>query len=228
MAFCVDKCFSIIPYNVFLSNAIFFRKPRVKHACISYLTSLCQRKISIEVETKWQPFRRRPFQTHFLEWNCLNSMNISLKFVPKGQINNIPALVQIMAWCRTDDKPLSEPMMVRLPTYMCFTRPQWVKRRHGAEFNTSHCSRSDTYISGFRHLKSLIWPAATPWYIFRTKSLYWSSLVSVKKSAQGLTLLTIVRNKELCHEVPPRRQHYDDILNPLQNVELGTLGDAKT
>ena len=51
---------------------------------------------------------------------------ISLKFVPKGPINNIPALVQIMAWRRPGDKPLSEPMMVRLPTHICVTRPQWV------------------------------------------------------------------------------------------------------
>ena len=50
----------------------------------------------------------------------------SLKFVPKGSINNIPALVQIMAWYRWGDKPLSEPMMVRLPTHICVTRPQWV------------------------------------------------------------------------------------------------------
>ena len=39
---------------------------------------------------------------------------ISLKFVPKSPINNIPALVQIMVWCRPGDKPLSEPMMVNL------------------------------------------------------------------------------------------------------------------
>ena len=32
-----------------------------------------------------------------------------MKFVPKGPINNIPALVQIMAWRRPGDKPLSEP-----------------------------------------------------------------------------------------------------------------------
>ena len=37
----------------------------------------------------------------------------SLKFVPKGPINNTPALVQIMAWPRTGDKPLSEPMMTQ-------------------------------------------------------------------------------------------------------------------
>ena len=38
-------------------------------------------------------------------------MNISLKFVSHGTINNIPALVQIMAWRRSGDKPLSEPMI---------------------------------------------------------------------------------------------------------------------
>ena len=35
-----------------------------------------------------------------------------MKFVSKGPINNIPALVQIMAWRRPGDKPLSEQMMV--------------------------------------------------------------------------------------------------------------------
>ena len=50
----------------------------------------------------------------------------SLKFVPKGPINNNPALVQIMAWRRSGDKLLSEPVMVSLLTHMCVTRPQWV------------------------------------------------------------------------------------------------------
>ena len=36
------------------------------------------------------------------------------------------AMVQIMAWCRPGDKPLSEPMMVSLLTHICVTRPQWV------------------------------------------------------------------------------------------------------
>ena len=38
-------------------------------------------------------------------------IKISLKFVPEGPIDNIPALVQIMAWRQTGDKSLSEPMM---------------------------------------------------------------------------------------------------------------------
>ena len=39
----------------------------------------------------------------------------------KGPINNIPALVQIMAWRRPGDKPLSEIMLASLLTYICVT-----------------------------------------------------------------------------------------------------------
>ena len=66
------------------------------------------------------------FKCIFLNENVWISIKISLKFVLKGAINNIPALVQIMAWRRPGDKPLSEPMMVSLPTHKCVTRPQWV------------------------------------------------------------------------------------------------------
>ena len=71
------------------------------------------------------------FPDDILKWILLNEniwilLRISLKFVPKVQIDNIPALVQIMAWRRPGDKPLSEPMMVNLLTHICVTRPQWV------------------------------------------------------------------------------------------------------
>ena len=62
----------------------------------------------------------------FLNENVWIPIKISLKFVPKGPINNIPAMVQIMAWRRSGDKPLSEPMMVSLPMHICITGPQWV------------------------------------------------------------------------------------------------------
>ena len=67
------------------------------------------------------------FKCIVLNENVSISIKFSLKFVPKGPINNIPALVQIMAWRRPGDKPLSEPMMVNLLTHICVTRPQWVK-----------------------------------------------------------------------------------------------------
>ena len=54
-------------------------------------------------------------------------IKIYLKFVPRRLFNNIPALVHMMAWRRSGDKPLSVLMMVSLPTRICVTRPQWVK-----------------------------------------------------------------------------------------------------
>ena len=72
------------------------------------------------------------FNRIFVNENVRISIKFSLKFAPKGPINNIPALVQIMAWRRPRDKPLSGPVMVSLLTHICVTRPQWV--------NYSNCS----------------------------------------------------------------------------------------
>ena len=63
----------------------------------------------------------------FLNKNVWILIKISLKFVPKGRMNNIPVLGQITAWRRPGDKQLSEPKMVSLPTHIWVTRPQWVK-----------------------------------------------------------------------------------------------------
>ena len=41
-------------------------------------------------------------------------IQIALKFAPKCPIKNIPVLLQIMAWRRSGDKPLSEPMLTQL------------------------------------------------------------------------------------------------------------------
>ena len=66
------------------------------------------------------------FKWFFVSENAWISIKISLKCVPKDPIHNIPVLVQIMAWRRPGDKPLSEPMVIRLPTQICVARPQWV------------------------------------------------------------------------------------------------------
>ena len=109
-----------------------------------------------EMKTGFNTFRPRQNVRHFaddsykgiiLNENIWMPIKISLKFVPKGPINDIPVLVQvmachlagakplsetilvlvqIMAWHRSGDKPLSEPMMVRLPVHICVTGPQRV------------------------------------------------------------------------------------------------------
>ena len=45
------------------------------------------------------------FNCIFLNENDRIPVQISLKYVPGSPIDNKPALVQVMAWCRTGDKP---------------------------------------------------------------------------------------------------------------------------
>ena len=72
----------------------------------------------------------------FMNDNVWISLNFSLKFVPKVSIDNTPALVQIMAWRRPGDKPLSEPMMISLLMHICVARPQWVLIRYNTYMST--------------------------------------------------------------------------------------------
>ena len=67
------------------------------------------------------------FKCFFLSENVWILLKISLKFSPRGPINNMSALGQIMAWRQPGNKPLSEPMVVGLLTHIWVTRPQWVK-----------------------------------------------------------------------------------------------------
>ena len=59
------------------------------------------------------------FKCIFLNGNDRIPIRISLKFVPISPIDNKAALVQVMAWRRTGDKPLSEPTLTQYTdTYM--------------------------------------------------------------------------------------------------------------
>ena len=55
------------------------------------------------------------FKCILLNENDRIPIQISLKFVPSSPIDNKPALVQVMAWRRTGDKPLPEPMVAQFP-----------------------------------------------------------------------------------------------------------------
>ena len=66
------------------------------------------------------------FKCIFLNDKVKILIKTSLEFLCKCPINNIPALVDIMAWCQPCDKPLFEPVMFSLLTHICVTRPQWV------------------------------------------------------------------------------------------------------
>ena len=106
--------------------------------CISYLIlsnvgvgeCIQQPSISLRLRRNGRYNAEDIFKCIFLKENVWIPTKILLKFVPKGPINNILALVQIMAWHRPGDKPLSEPMMVCLLMHICITRPQWVNISH--------------------------------------------------------------------------------------------------
>ena len=87
------------------------------------------------------------FKCIFLNENLWVSVNVSLKFVPKGQINNIPALVLIMAWRRIGDKPLYEPMMISLLMHIF------------ASFGLNNLTLIPVWISNHNHYK--VWDQIT-------------------------------------------------------------------
>ena len=96
-----------------------------------------------------------------LNENVRVSIKIWLKFVPTGPINNIPALVQIMAWRRSGDKPFSETMMDRLPTHICVTRPQWVNVHGSIAFPVLYIidvENPSPLLQRTRSIISISWP----------------------------------------------------------------------
>ena len=120
------------------------------------------------------------FKPIFLNENIRISPKISLKFVPKGPINNIPALVQIMAWRRPGGKPLFEAMVVS------FARPQWVNKHHMTQ--TKHDKRYNT--------RSRAAHVMLTWYIQKAIEL------TIKKSPIFAVMQTIKPNEPKYYRFP--------------------------
>ena len=62
---------------------------------------------------EWPIICKRQFHRHFHNENNRFSIQMSLKFVI-GQMDNILAMFEAMAWCRAGAKPFSEAMMTRI------------------------------------------------------------------------------------------------------------------
>ena len=130
-------CLGILSRPSCVCNASLFlwaKNPPVINEFSSQWIPCTESHQHIEAETKWPRFRRRHLKWIFLNKNVWILIKISLKFVSKAPINNNPALVQIMAWCRPGNKPLSEPMIL---THISVTWPQWVKAEMCV--NSRHC-----------------------------------------------------------------------------------------
>ena len=79
----------------------------------AFISCHIQRDIPAIITTRPRQNGRQFPADIFLNRNIWISIKIALKFVPWVP-NNIPALVQITAWRLPGDKPLSEPMMVKI------------------------------------------------------------------------------------------------------------------
>ena len=138
MGFCWP--FKVISYDKWRRNTRVHQCPKcseniMPNSLMNSLSGLTVRFHSNFREFNWCcTLRPRENGRHFPDmficvfWNenVSISIKISLKFVPKHPINNIPALIQIMDWHRPGDKPWSEPMIVSLLTHICVSRPQWI------------------------------------------------------------------------------------------------------
>ena len=90
--------------------------------------SLCETSCWNDVNTLRPRQNGRLFADDIFKYISVNenvwiSIEMSLKFVPKGAISNIPALVQKMAWRR---QTIIWTQMTISLTDICATRPQWV------------------------------------------------------------------------------------------------------
>ena len=67
---------------------------------IGFLMDYCSLINTLRQSRNGQNYVEEILKCVFLDENIWISINISLKFMSKGPLNNIPALVQIMAWHR--------------------------------------------------------------------------------------------------------------------------------
>ena len=89
---------NLVKWNFHFQNMIISSKENAFASVVYKMSVILFRCQHIEAETNGQHFADDTFKRIFSNENVRISIKISLKFVPKGPINNIPALVQIMAW----------------------------------------------------------------------------------------------------------------------------------
>ena len=121
------------------------------------------------------------FTDDIFKWISINEncilIQISLKYVPKGPINNNSVLVQIMAWRRPGTKPLSEPMMVRLPMHIWISRPPWVKWKLSS-LHIKPYKRKYVKIFGNFEVDSFLLSTAIRSMKLLTHCVYWLQMVT--------------------------------------------------
>ena len=133
MAWC---CQATEPLSNTLLTEIYLTRPLLNFTCSSSLEGIWRKQIahinlvrrgfnSFGSRQNGPHFPDNVFKCIFLNENVWIWIEISLKFVPKGPIDNIPKLIQLMAWHWPGNNPLSEATMVIWRIYVIW--PQWIK-----------------------------------------------------------------------------------------------------
>ena len=111
------------------------------------------------------------FQTTFSNtFSWMKMLEFRLRF---------PALVQIMAWRRPGDKPLSEPVLASLLTHICVTQPEWVNQHTAGQV-----SKFETVSRQLQHHNML--------YIWRGL-IYICLPHMTKKACRALKIATFIK-----------------------------------
>ena len=103
----------------------------------------------------------------------------------------------MMAWRRPGDKPLSEPMVVRLPMHICVTRPQWVNHALflALSVHCTECTICFTHAGSVPPVLCMLCKVRVEWKNCECTicSLSWLAQILsaswIKKSSQYLTRL---------------------------------------
>ena len=107
-------------------------------------------------------------QCIILNDNVWITIKISSNFVPWGPIDNNRTLDQIITWCRPDDKPLSEPIMITLLTHICAIR----RCKHG-KLNVINVPAMTEVLKSTAAGKNFLTPHELQWNMTRNKQQRW-------------------------------------------------------
>ena len=170
---------------------------RTGHACIHHWSGsalaqiwavYCQPLIPINsspLNKMANIFADEIFKRIFLNENIRISIKIRLKFVPRGSNDNKLALVQVMAWRCTGDKPLSELMWPDSLTHICGTRGRWFK-------SLQLIWRSDIHRFSSAGTQSSNEPIITQFTdLYRLQCVKFSKVKNLSRSSQGRIALCL-------------------------------------
>ena len=90
------------PFHCSTSYSMIWWEKPIQHLCVN----------TLRPRQNGRHFADDTFKSILVNGNIRISIKISLKLFPRGPINNIPAIVQILSLRWSGDKPLSKPMMV--------------------------------------------------------------------------------------------------------------------